>query len=70
MTAKTRNIITTDKDAFLKAEYQFFKATYENDFDWFVSDNEKDIDCCPVCKVLYWKGTKKRCECDKNKEVE
>ena len=64
---KIRNIKTTDKDAFLKSEYEFFKATYENDFDWFVSDNEKDIDCCPVCKTLHWKGCKKRCECEKIK---
>jgi hypothetical protein len=55
------SIKTTDKDAFLKSEFRFFKAVYENDFDWFVSESE--VESCPTCRILYWKNAKKRCEC-------
>ena len=60
---KIREIKTTDLNEFLKSEFQFFKAVYENDYDWFVSESQ--VEACPACKILYWKNAKKRCGCDK-----
>lgn len=61
---KQTSIKTKDKDEFLKSEYNFFKAVYENDYAWFVESQGNDVKACPHCGILYWKGCNKRCECE------
>jgi len=58
---KEKDIVTTDKETFLKAEYPCFKNIWKS-YNKFKKEMSDDIKKCEKCGVLYWNNCQKRCQ--------
>ena len=61
----TTSIATTSKKEFLKAEYKdtFYTEMY-NSYEEYKKSLIHHAWKCKTCKVYYWEGCKKRCQCN------
>jgi predicted Zn-ribbon and HTH transcriptional regulator len=55
------DIVTKDKEQFFLSEMKHFR---KRSLERFKKMMEGDDATCKTCGVYYWKGCKKRCECD------
>jgi len=61
----TKYIATTDKVEFLKREWdqsKMYRETYPS-FGEFYENIGDAIEPCVHCKIWYWQGCMKRCNC-------